>query len=748
MKKQICMIIKTIIAAGAILAALFMLTACARVKVPDDVQETPPAGTQVLTAPTEKQTAPETTPEVDETVAPTDVSADAPTGVLTDAPTDASSPEPAAPTTPLPTPTQTQAATAVPTLSPTSAPTKHPTATPTNHPTDAPTDRPTATATAEPEKTPEVDENGMYTTENGKKYTVTGQKQTEGATFTIKDNFVITFADGSFKEDFNRMSFTYSSGAPLKMYVKYVQSGKEKSDYYFLEAGENATFRGLISSYLDSASAKNIKTLTLSSLKSDTAFSLKNVSTEKIAVYNSNNHFIENSRFKVGIQLSWGGGINYIEDKTCKISGLTNLVNRCDTGRLIQQSYYGTGGNKDYTPGEFNGSKWSYNPVQGGDKYGNVSRLIDIEVSSNSVYIKAQPQDWSLNGRITPSYMENRYTLNDDYVRVDNRFVDFSGWEHRYSHQELPAFYTVSYLDTFKWYSGAEGWTGGDLSIRKHLNFWGDPNYAEDCRFYVQKNNTETWCAWVSSKDDFGMGLYVPNIDMLYAGRFSYNGSKDPMNGATNYVAPLMTIKMVSFVPIEYSYLVTTGSTEAIRATFTANKDFADNASLHKNYQSMRVASTNYAQTDEEEVFIFADPAALVTNLFNTSSKYDKTEQAMRFTVSEPHDPQIMLDYNAAGTSINAKDYKYLDITYKIPETASRDSYECDLFLCTGSKTSPDGSERTRITLERTGKYETVRVDLSALSFWSGAVNAIRFDYFDSCEKGDYIFVKEFKLTN
>ena len=89
-----------------------------------------------------------------------------------------------------------------------------------------------------------------------------------------------------------------------------------------------------------------------------------------------------------------------------------------------------------------------------------------------------------------------------------------------------------------------------------------------------------------------------------------------------------------------------------------------------------------------------------------------------------------------------------LEITYKIPASASQAQYACDLFLCTGSKTSPDGSERTRVTLDRTGKYETIRIDLSELSFWTGRVNCIRFDYFDTCAVGDTIYVKEFKLTS
>lgn len=54
----------------------------------------------------------------------------------------------------------------------------------------------------------------------------------------------------------------------------------------------------------------------------------------------------------------------------------------------------------------------------------------------------------------TPSYMENTYTLMDDCLLVDNRFIDFSGYIHTEGWQELPAFYTVSALNIFYYYNG------------------------------------------------------------------------------------------------------------------------------------------------------------------------------------------------------------------------------------------------------------------------------------------------------
>lgn len=438
-----------------------------------------------------------------------------------------------------------------------------------------------------PDTSDAVTEAPSHKTSDGTEYTAEGFYSSEESAFLFKKELVLTF-DPAAGSGFNRLSFSYSSSKPVKAEVRYKSEGADASEIFYFEAGTELRFRGLISSYLSGGAGGEVSSLTITALKGSTKFELLSLSAEHVDVLSERDYYLENDRYRVGIRLSWGGGVNFIEDKQCPVEGLSNLINCHDTGRLIQQSYYGTAGNSKYTPGNYNGSKWAYNPVQGGDQYGNPSRLIDVSVEGDSVYVKSQPQDWSLDNKLTPSYMENRYTLSGGMIRVDNRFVDFSGWEHRYAHQELPAFYVVSYLDRFVYYGGSNGWTGEDVTVKDGLQFWGDAQYAASCRFTMKKGNTETWCAWVSSKDDYGIGLYVPEIDQFYAGRFGYNGSKSPSNGATNYVAPLLTLKLASYSPVEYSYLITTGTVADIRAAFTENRDFADNSALRTVCQSMR----------------------------------------------------------------------------------------------------------------------------------------------------------------
>lgn len=580
-------------------------------------------------------------------------------------------------------------------------------------------------------------------TDEGLEYTVTGFKNFSEGMFTVRDSLNIEFSDNLFNKDFNRFVLCYVSDKPLKCNITYTEDGQNKEDNFFLEAGTQS-FSCLINDYLDGKKAIKLKNFNVTgTYGKDAKFVLCNLNTSEYTVYNDDTYYIENSRFKLGIRLNWGGGISYIQDKKSTIKGLTNLINQADTGRLVQQSYYGTGANGEYNPGEFNGSKWSYNPVQGGDQYQNHSRIIDIVVNKNSVYVKSQPQDWSLNNQITPSYMENSYTLYEDNIRVDNRFVDFSGWQHGYSSQELPAFYTVSYLDRFTWYDGSKSWTDDKLSHRLDLNFWGDSKYAEDCTFYVKNSNTETWCAWTNTRDDYGVGLYVPNVDTYFAGRHAYNGSKNPDDGACNYVAPVNIKQMVSFEPIEYSYLIAAGSVNEIRAIFKNNKDFADNKSLHENYISRRVPDEGEDMSKLD--FTKASNASFLVATNNTKIDYDENEKALKVQVTDPNDVQTTINYKASG-NMSASDYKKIKIEYMIPLTNAADSYTAELFLCTGDVASAVGGKSVRGKYVADGQYHTLEIDLSNVSFWNGTINMIRYDYFDGCLNGDVLYIKSIEL--
>ena len=587
----------------------------------------------------------------------------------------------------------------------------------------------------------EKDGTASVTTPLGLTYTLTGYTALDKATATVGESLTYTLEGEAFEEKFNRFTLTYSATAPVKVWVTYTERGKSAEEYFFLDAKEGQ-FSGLNTGFMNGYSARKLTALRVEPLTDKaTAFTLAGVSTEKLEKL-PKTYYLESDRYKLGIDLGWGGTVSYLEDKACAIPDLTNLVNRHDTGRLIQQSFYGVQENDEYTPGISFDSKWRYNPVQGGDQYNNPSRLIDVVITANSLYIKSQPQDWSLDNALTPSYYENTYTLDGDCVKVDNRFTDYSGWEHPFSGQELPAFYTVSYLDTFVWYNGEEPWTGDALSSKNDLPFWG--NHAGECTFVLREKNTETWCAWIHGGDDYGLGVYVPNIDQHKAGRYEFDGSKSDMANSTGYVAPINILKLVSFDPIEYSYLLTAGNIATIRKTFTARKDFTDNADLRVNYQSSRLPSVDGDITKLD--FTGGQNLALLTNPVDTAVVYDEAMGAVKLTAGSVGDVSVTIPYGSSPTPLSAESYKTLKIEYMIPTDASKPSYQSDLFICTGNIKAPDGNARIRVDLVKDGEYHVLEVKLAGNPYWTGDIHMIRFDYFDFSAAGDVMYIKNISL--
>ncbi len=422
------------------------------------------------------------------------------------------------------------------------------------------------------EKLPEIPEDAPNLTEY--------QKFPEGSIYYKADggnNGTYTFKDG-FKMDmysheyFNRYTLGYDSTSPLRGEITYTLmlkngEGETHTEAFFLEAGQNMSFSSLIDGYFNDAYAYNIREINLKSADGSTAeFTIRSVSTNVVDVLKAGTYYMENDRYIVGVMLKWGGTISYIEDKQDGDPEIGNLINRFDPGRLVQQSYYGVGNGPHYTAGYYNGTQWNYNPVQGGNLKGTPSKLVDFRISEDgmTVYIKCRPQDWAQANSLTPSYMENTYTLRENGIHVSNRFVDFFGVKHGARHAELPAFYTISHLGVFHFYNGNKPWTED-----AYTSLPNEPDWAGNSKCYhnVAKGNTETWAAWTNTAG-YGIGLYVPGTEILLAGRHNHNGSKDPYNAATNYVAPLRTMEFFSFVPFEYEYFISTGTVPEMRKTF------------------------------------------------------------------------------------------------------------------------------------------------------------------------------------
>ena len=443
---------------------------------------------------------------------------------------------------------------------------------------EATTESPAASVTIET-----TDSGASVKTSSGLTYTASGYDALGDKTFGFDNGLVLSFGD-AFADSYNRFTMQYAATAPMKITVTYTEKGERTEDVFYLEATQTE-FSAVNHKFLTKISGSNLESIRVDSCTGESAeFILYNLEIQTVSVPKAQ-LYLTGSRYTLGVDLKWGGTINILEDTQCPIEDVTNLVNLHDEGRLIQQSYYGVFYREaEYKEGGYLGLEGvAYNPVQAGDVKGRESRLIDYKVEGNSIYIKVQPLDWPLSNSLTPSYMENKYTMQDEYIHVYNRFIDFSGWEHPALNQELPAVYTVNVLDTFVWYDGNQPWTGDDLSV---ITDWSNVDPSTNKASHVikySKTNTENWCALINGSTQYGVGIYVPNTDKILAMRYlsGQKGSNLAKGNPCSYMCPIDLIQMKSYQPIEYNYLLTAGNLDEIRALFTQYRDFDPNEGLN-----------------------------------------------------------------------------------------------------------------------------------------------------------------------
>ncbi len=391
---------------------------------------------------------------------------------------------------------------------------------------------------------------------------------------------------------FNYFGVSYKSDAYMKGIITYMLKGEQYSEEFFLEPSDGAKpFYSFIDGVLDKVKSNELCSVTFEPLDKDSAaFELLGVDVFNREVPQKN-VYLENGDHKIGVNLLWGGALDYLEDlnsdvQAVEVDGIirvdskaserygqksvnnnVNLINRHDTGRLVQQSYYGTFDCEEYQGGYYGENKWNYNPVQGGNLHNESSKIVDLIVGDDFIYIKCRPLDWAKTAAdITPSYMEATYTLGGGAVKVECRFVDFSGYPATTTTQELPAFYCIEPLNRFVYYSGSAPWTGDtNLTYRDDLIFWPDAGYPMFA-------STENWSGFMGEFDDsFGIGLYVPHKASFLAGIYDREKTTedDPsVSVSTSYIAAVDTYEFKSYSPMEYCYYISTGTVGEIRGSF------------------------------------------------------------------------------------------------------------------------------------------------------------------------------------
>ena len=237
-----------------------------------------------------------------------------------------------------------------------------------------------------------------------------------------------------------------------------------------------------------------------------------------------------------------------------------NLINTYDNGRFPQQSYSGAS-LLPYQANVYKDTVWVFNPVQAGDHAGFHSRIADYRLEKDGVYFKIRPLDWAKRNSPLDCYMEVSYALGPAYVRVSNRFVDFSmlhvGLEQKPVRQELPTFNTLASLGSF-----AYPLSNRKNAVAEELDFWGDEDTNERLFF----KTPSCWSGWVNEAQ-YGVGLLTPGITDHFAGKFGANRRyRGPSHRSefVNHVAGVVNFNLESLAPIRYDFYLSVGHLDEI----------------------------------------------------------------------------------------------------------------------------------------------------------------------------------------
>lgn len=151
-------------------------------------------------------------------------------------------------------------------------------------------------------------------------------------------------------------------------------------------------------------------------------------------------------------------------------------------------------------------------------------------------------------------------------------------------------------------------------------------------------------------------------------------------------------------------------------------------------------------QLDLTAIDFAKDDISLFVKNFNCSYP-TVTSNAMKVTVTDPHDPYFAVHYSESDVELSASSLKYLDITFMVPKSNSMSSYMMELFLAAGTTVAPEAGKSVFVELPADGEYHTYRLDLSGVTCWNGLIHMVRVDFFGSCNAGDSFYIKSMKLS-
>lgn len=268
--------------------------------------------------------------------------------------------------------------------------------------------------------------------------------------------------------------------------------------------------------------------------------------------------YINNGTLQIGIDLTRGGGICHFSEVGTK----RNLLNHCDEGRFIQQSYYG-----DADGSSWNGTPWNWNPVQGGSWKGDKSEILSSNIEADRLTVVTRPRHWASGELLDNCSMTEVITLEGDCAHIVFTFSYTGTSSYKARHQEMPAVFCDAALGTLVYYDGSKPWTS-DPSLKKVVpNNISDTNPSTGKTYgnqYVTRK--EEWSAYVDS-NDWGLGVYTPGTTQITYYTFGH-GATGAAASPCSYFSPIRTLAITPNLILKYDIWVTIGTIAEIRSRF------------------------------------------------------------------------------------------------------------------------------------------------------------------------------------
>lgn len=398
--------------------------------------------------------------------------------------------------------------------------------------------------------------------------------------FSMNEDRAFPIAAGTGKG--NRLHIGISSELYAKAYLFYqTDRGLVKSESFLIEKGRDG-FDGFFTSLSGDERAAELLRIVIVNLENRKGF----IRLDDFAVTEARRDFgrieLQSDSLAACFDEKDGLALTYLTSKKYKITedraaerlvfeGASadwrrnaNLFNVQDKSRLFAQNYYGSY-HPPYQPAVLFDSIWKYNPVQGGDSFGNSSLLLDLSCDKSSLRLKLRPLDRAKNATPTDSLMETSYILHGNVLKMANRFVDYSMLDHRWRSlraQELPSLYVNCFLDTFAYMSEKT------VIKERNLKYWAAMPYKTEQHFIA----TNHWSAWIND-GDYGVGIFSPGLRHHYAGRLKVEGEEEipaEKRQSVSYTAPIGYFEIENLSEVKYDCYLTVGRLDEIKKTFNA----------------------------------------------------------------------------------------------------------------------------------------------------------------------------------